>query len=986
DLDAKGREALGNLRRSGFTHIRSVCARRLYLLHGTLDLDAVEHVARALLCDPVTQTCACTPDSPALVCPEDDALSAAVIEVHYQAGVMDPVALSARKALNEHLAALSPDRPAHVDQLRTAWAYLLDGAGDDEELDRIARTALANECIETVYIRGQQRSDQRPVVMPQAKGRAFDVRTVSLRHLEDDDLDRLSRQAHLFLSRSEMETIRDYFRAKEREPTDLELETLAQTWSEHCVHKTLRSAVVYRGDDFGRAGQVEAKFDNLLGETIVAATRELNRDWCLSVFEDNAGVIAFDDDYGIAFKVETHNHPSAIEPYGGAATGIGGCIRDIMGCGLGAKPIASTDVFCVASPDYPENRLPRGVLHPARVLKGIVAGVRDYGNRMGIPTVNGAVYFDPRYLANPLVFCGSVGLIPREHIAKKPRTGDHIVVLGGRTGRDGIHGATFSSAELTETHADEFSHAVQIGNPLEQKKVLDVLLQARDHPAGCLYTAMTDCGAGGLSSAVGEMGQQLGAVVDLEGVPLKYAGLRYDEIWISEAQERMVLAVPPERLADLLDLCAAEDVEASVIGTFSDDQRLVVRYDRTVVGDLDMNFLHDGLPRIPREATWTANPASQSPKRQRRVTKPGSAPRVGPVAGASGSDEVRHAPGDLTGTLLEELSTYNIASKDWIIRQYDHEVQGGSVVKPLCGPGEGPGDAAVLRPLLDSWRGIALGGGLCPEVSEQDPYRMAVSAVDEALRNVICVGANPARVAILDNFCWGGCDTAETMGTLVRACKGAYDAALAYGLPFISGKDSLNNQFSQTAEQARLLDLPERIAVPETLLISAVGIIDDVRRCLTPDLKRPGMLLVWVARPWAACGLEQAFKTHTLVSKAVRSGEVSSAHDLGDGGLAVALAEMCIAGGLGASVQLDAINGDDPFDQLFEEYPTGYLLECADEDQARRLDAVCIGRTVAEPRLTVTTDGRVLIDADVPTLSEAWRQPLTRRMEGEPPR
>ncbi len=495
-LDARGREVLGDLHRSGFAHVGAVRSCRLYLLEGKLDRDTVEQVARALLCDPLSETCVCTPDTPDLGnTPPGASSTTAAIEVHYRPGVMDPVALSAARALNEQLAAMGRGEQMHVDAVRTAWRYRVDGARTSAELEQIARGVLANGCIETVYIRGFERCDRRPTAVPEAPRRPFELRTVALRDLGGAALENLSRTAQLFLSRREMEAIRDHFRSLGRDPTDLELETLAQTWSEHCVHKTLTSEVIYRGDDFGREGTVELRFDNLLKSTIVRATRELNRDWCLSVFEDNAGVIAFDDEYGIAFKVETHNHPSAIEPYGGAATGIGGCIRDILGCGLGAKPIASTDVFCVASPEYDSERLPRGVLHPARVLKGIVAGVRDYGNRMGIPTVNGAVYFDERYLANPLVFCGSIGLIPRERIRKEPRPGDRIVLLGGRTGRDGIHGATFSSAELTEDHADEFSHAVQIGNAIEEKKVLDALLLARDHESGCLYSAITDCGA-----------------------------------------------------------------------------------------------------------------------------------------------------------------------------------------------------------------------------------------------------------------------------------------------------------------------------------------------------------------------------------------------------------------------------------------------------------------------------------------------------------
>ncbi|MCK4658437.1 MAG: phosphoribosylformylglycinamidine synthase subunit PurS [Phycisphaerae bacterium] len=974
-LDVPSREVLGDIHRFGFEHVRAVRSCRIYLLQGNLDRDMVDDLARAVLCDPVSEVYACAPDSPdwsgtkvgrvppaappARAAGETRPTGDGAIEVHYRPGVMDPVALSARRALNERIAALNPPKPMHVTAARTARRYTITGARNAEELEQIALGVLANTCIETVCICGFDRRDRRLTTMPEAPVQPFELRTVAIRKLDGPELERLSRKAHLFLSRMEMEVIRDHFRALGREPTDLELDTLAQAWSEHCAHKTLKSAVIYRGDDFGREGEVEVYFDNLFESTIARATSKLNRDWCWSVFEDNAGVVAFDDDCGIAFKVETHNHPSAIEPYGGAATGIGGCIRDIMGCGLGAKPIASTDVFCVAPPDYPRDRLPRGVLHPARVLKGVVAGVGDYGNRMGVPTVNGAVHFDERYLANPLVFCGTVGLIPRKFIHKGPKPGDRIVLVGGRTGRDGIHGATFSSAELTESHPDEFSHAVQIGNPIEQKKVLDALLQARDHRSGCLYRTITDCGAGGLSNAVGEMGAKLGAVVDLEKVPLKYAGLRYDEIWVSEAQERMVLAVPPERLDTLLTICQAEDVEVSTIGWFTDDRRLVVRYAGTVVGDLQMSFVHEGLPKITRRATWTA-PNGKGP-----------------------ALKLKH-PGDLSRELPARLRSYNVASKEWIIRRYDHEVQGGSVVKPLCGPGAGPSDAAVFRPLLDGWRGVAIACGLCPHVSDRDPYWMAIRAVDEALRNLICVGADPSRVAILDNFCWGACDTPEALGALARACKGASDAAVAFGLPFISGKDSLNNQFSQTSAQARRLGLPETITIPGTLLISGLGIIEDVRQCVTMDLKRPGHPIALVACPADGMGLERAFVAHNSVSRAIRAGGVSAAHDISDGGLAVALAEMCIAGNLGLRVDLGQAYGDDPAARLFEEYPTGYILECASGDIIRGVGGVKLGEVTQTPELVITSGGKPIIELEVEVLARAWREPFTHVAGGCP--
>ncbi|HOW18272.1 MAG TPA: phosphoribosylformylglycinamidine synthase subunit PurS, partial [Phycisphaerae bacterium] len=650
--DVCGRSVLQDVHDYGLTGVCEVRSARLFFLRGDLDAEAVERIGAELLADPVTEVFDVEPTGQT---GKPASTQEPVIEVHLKPGVMDPVAASTITAIR--------DMGLCVEAVRTARRYTITGAAGPDELEFIARRILANDCIEEVYIHGFERHDEPGDVFRRAPIRPFELRHVALRDLDADALRRLSREAHLFLSLEELRAIQSHFREAGRDPTDLELETLAQTWSEHCVHKTLKSAVVYRGEpmpntwsaaspsppsslgetalrkETPRRGEVEIKYDNLLRDTIARATHELIADgratWCLSVFEDNAGVIGFDDQYGIAFKVETHNHPSAIEPYGGAATGIGGVIRDIMGCGLGAKPIANTDVFCVGLPDFPIDRLPTGVLHPRRILKGVVAGVRDYGNRMGIPTVNGAVYFDPRYLGNPLVFCGCIGLIPRDRIRKRANPGDLVVVVGGRTGRDGIHGATFSSAELTDSHADEFSHAVQIGNAITEKKVLDTQLQARDYAGGCLYTACTDCGAGGLSSAVGEMGAEIGAIVDLEKVPLKYAGLRYDEIWISEAQERMVLAVPPANWPKLKAIFDAEDVEATVIGTFGNNARLTMRYEGRVVGDLSTEFLHHGLPKTQKTAIWSAG----TPKLR--------AVREGPHATADPVEELKRRLSDL---------------------------------------------------------------------------------------------------------------------------------------------------------------------------------------------------------------------------------------------------------------------------------------------------------------------------------------------------
>jgi len=769
-----------------------------------------------------------------------------------------------------------------------------------------------------------------------------------------EELDRLSREGQLSLNREEMLAVQRHYRELEREPTLAELETIAQTWSEHCKHKTLTGIVEFEGQ----------RIDNLLKSTIAFATHQLAKPWCWSVFVDNAGVVEFEGDHGVCFKVETHNHPSAIDPYGGAGTGIGGVVRDILGAGLGARPIANTNAFFVGPLDMAERDLPKGTLHPRRVLRGVVAGVRDYGNRMGIPTVNGGVWVHEGYVANPLVYAGTVGLLRREHVEKHVQPGDLIVAVGGRTGRDGIHGATFSSIELSEDSETLSSHAVQIGDPVTEKGVLDCLLAARDRG---LYRAVTDCGAGGFSSAVGEMGEHTGAEVHLERVPLKYPGLASHEIWISEAQERMVLAVPRERVEELLALFAAEDCEAVVIGHFTDTRRLELYDGGQKVGSLSMEFLHDGTPRPVRRAEWRAPD----------LADPGCPPSLDPTA-----------------DLCALLGAPNVASREWIVRQYDHEVQGRSVVKPLVGErGDGPGDGAVIRPLPHSRRGLAITCGACPEYGHLDPYALATAAIDEALRNAVAVGADPSRAAILDNFSWGNCNMPDRLGALVLAAFGCRDAALAYGTPFISGKDSLNNEY-------RVGD--RTLSIPPTLLISALAPVPDVTRSTTMDLKAPGNLVFLVGATDGRLGgshyhrlrgvaggtvprpdLQRAPQLMAALHGAVAGGLVRACHDLSEGGLAVALAEMAFAGGVGADVAVEPVpvtSGDGFAAALFAESPTRWLVEVEQHHEAAFRAALggmpCtrLGTTTASGRLVVRdAAGAARIDVALERLSRAHK-------------
>jgi phosphoribosylformylglycinamidine synthase subunit PurSL len=906
--------------------VGTISASRIFLIDTDADLAGVRKIAGQLLADRVVE-------SAEVFSGRVDDSGHSRIEVHLKPGVMDPVAASTEMAIR--------DMGLPVRQVRTGRAFVIAGEIDRAELQRIASRVLANGVIESVHF-----EPFCPSKFETGHEYQFELRRVNLRNLSDEQMKVLSREGHLFLSLAEMKAIQTYFRQQEREPTDIELETLAQTWSEHCVHKTLKSAVEVEVRDEKDQKIETRKYSNLIKETIFSSTMALmsdGDDFCLSVFKDNAGVVSFDETDAVCFKVETHNHPSAIEPYGGSATGVGGVIRDVLGTGLAARPVANTDVFCVAMPDY-SNALPKGVIHPKRILQQVVSGVRDYGNRMGIPTVNGAVYFDDRYLGNPLVFCGCVGLIPRNKIDKSAGEGDAVVVLGGRTGRDGIHGATFSSAELTDTHADEFSHAVQIGNAITEKKVADVILTARDRE---LFSAVTDCGAGGLSSAVGEMAEKTGATVDLEKVPLKYDGLRYDEIWISEAQERMVVSSPQKHVQALLELAQSEDVEATVIGTFgTPNKELVLNFRGQEVGRLAMKFLQDGLPMPARKAIVT-------------VKARGAEPADRPLA-----------PAAMKQRLLATLAHPNIASKHWIIRQYDHEVQGGSVIKPLVGPMQiGPSDAAVIRPKLGSQRGVALGCGFCPHI--EDPYEMALASIDEAVRNVVAVGANPDRVAILDNFCWPSVDDERTMGTLVRACEACRDAALAYRIPFISGKDSLHNQFTNQ-------ETGQVLRIPRTLLISAIGVIEDVRKCVTMELKSTaGKVALVEAASGEAADLAA---THRAIAKLIASGKVAACHDVSDGGIAVAAAEMCIASDKGMLASGEILSGEG----AFGEKPGRYLIELAEGgsiDEARKQFTGAgsvrdFGQVQEMRKFSILTDKQRVLEVGIEDLRAAWRGTL----------
>jgi phosphoribosylformylglycinamidine synthase len=779
----------------------------------------------------------------------------------------------------------------------------------------------------------------------------FELYEISLLEADDEQLLKISREMGLALNLQEMRALREYFTGKGRNPTDVELQTIGQTWSEHCFHKTFKGVIVTS----------EGEEINSLFKTYIAkASRELNKPWCISIFEDNAGIIRFEGDTAIAVKVETHNHPSAIEPFGGAATGTGGVIRDVLG--VWAEPIACTDVLGFGPLDYDFSKLPSGVKHPKYVYRGVVAGIGHYGNNMGIPTVNGAIYFDESYVGNVVVYCGCIGILPVKKYIRDANPGHVIVLAGGRTGRDGIHGVTFASLELTEESEKVSRPAVQIANPIEEEKLARAIIAIRDME---LASSITDLGGGGLSSAVGETAHKFGcgAEVMLEKVPLKYPQIAPWEIYISESQERMLLTVPPENLGKVLEAFESEGVEATAIGRLTGNGKLKITYRGYTVADLDMDFLFSP-PLTRRFAEW------KKPRYEEPIIK---------------------EPEDLTDVLLEVLSSPNVASKESVIRTYDHEVKGNTAVKPFCGRNAGPSDAAVLKPLDGSWRGLVVSCGMNPQYGKIDPYWMAASAIDEAVRNNLSVGGR--RIALLDNFVWGTPEKPDRLGGLVRACKACYRFARGFGAPFISGKDSLYNESPLGP-------------VTPTLLITAVGVIPDVRRAVTMDLKSPGDPVYILGRTYPELGgseyyklhgflgisvpkvrLEEARRTMNRLTRAIDSGCVRACHDLSEGGLGVAAAEMAFSGGLGLDLWLGKVPVSEGLTRgdyiLFSESNSRFLVEVP-EAKREEFEEIMggavysqIGWTKKERCLTIYgAKGRKVLEAEIDRMMEAWRRTL----------
>ncbi len=948
----------------GISTPKNVNIIKVYTIEGgNLSTEQLDFLGREVFSDPVTEHY--TVDAPFA-----KQFPGYLVEISFKPGVTDNVGRTAKEAINDAI-------QQEVEGVYFSSQYLIYNV-QEPEIQRITRELLANALIENWEIHngeiytGILANVPKVILNTKPTVKNYDL------NLSDEDLIQFSKEKILALNLEEMKAIRNHFQQTEEErlklglpssPTDVELECLAQTWSEHCCHKIFNAKIEYSDHEHTET------IDSLFKSCIKKATDEINSDYLVSVFKDNAGVIQFTDDYTFAMKVETHNSPTALDPYGGALTGIVGCNRDPAGTGKGFKLIFNTDVFCFASPFY-EGQIPPRLFHPRRVLKGVHKGVIDGGNQSGIPTVNGSLYFDDRYLGKPLVFVGTGAIAPSKIHGKLTHEktalpGDLIVMSGGRIGADGIHGATFSSLEINE-HSP--ATAVQIGAPIVQKNMLDFLLEARDLD---LFNAITDNGAGGLSSSVGEMGETIGARLDLEKAPLKYPGLMPWEILVSEAQERMTIAVPPHKLQEFMDLSDRYDVESTVVGSFNESHHFQLYFNGKLVGNLAMEFLHDGVPQKQMIGKWSP-PLIPKPHWE--------------------------IPQNYTETLKHLLGRLNICSmEEAIVRAYDHEVQGASIIKPFMGiANDGPSDAAVIKPLFDKWEGLAISHGICPRFSDIDTYHMVANTIDEAIRNAVCAGANPDYMAGLDNFCWAMGyskeDEIKYTGDLVRANKALYDYTTAFGVPCISGKDSMRNDYKIGNT---------KVSVPPTLLYSLVGKVPDVRKAISMDVKQSGDLVYVLGLTHNELGASEYFddlklqsnqvptvdapsalKRYRNLFSAIQKGIIASCHDCSTGGLAVALAESAFAGGLGLQIDLSklphSLTGEDLRNDilLFSESASRIIVTIHPTHKSEfeaifhDSDSALIG-VVRDRKLEIQGhSGEMIISEPISQLKEAWQKTM----------
>jgi phosphoribosylformylglycinamidine synthase subunit PurSL len=900
-----------------------------------------------------------------------------VIEIGFLPGVTDNVAHTAKEIIEDGLGVkFTGDEDVYTSQVT-----FIDGTISKNDAFQIA-LSLHNPLIQRSHIKTYEqfvKDGGMDIVVPRVSiHKKPNVSEVSL-DVSEEELINIgkygiknpdgSRRGPLALDLSYMQTIKNYFKKAGRNPTDIELESLAQTWSEHCKHTIF-------------ADPLDELKEGLYKTYIKGATQKIRKakgkdDFCVSVFTDNSGGIAFDDNYLVTHKVETHNSPSALDPYGGAITGIVGVNRDTIGFGLGAKPIANFYGFCLADPKidtplYRDKKKTQKMLSSRRIMNGVIEGVNAGGNQSGIPTPQGFIYFNEGYRGKPLVFAGTIGLIPRKingkdsHI-KKAKPGDLIVMIGGRVGKDGIHGATFSSVAMDESSP---ATAVQIGDPITQKKLSDALI--KEARGQLLYNSITDNGAGGLSCSVSEMAKESGGcVVDLDKIPLKYAGLDPWEIWVSESQERMTLAVSPEKWKKFEKIMKRHGVEATIIGEFTNSGHCIARYNKKTIMDIDMEFLHYGLPQ----------------KKLESIYKLPSLPKILPQ-----EDK------ELEKSFMRMLSRLNVASFEFISEQYDHIVQGNFVLGPLQGRGRINSDASVIRPVLTSQKGLVLSQALYPTYTELDSYKMGAASIDTAVRNAVAIGANPDYIALLDNFCWCESLTPSRLGQLKQTCKACFDVAVAYNTPFISGKDSMFNEFNGFDKKGK----PISVVIPPTLLISSIGVVDDFTKTVSLDAKQDGDLLYLLGETHAelagseyfdmkklngtsvpAVDLEKNKKLYKSFYKAAQKDLIASSISVGRGGLAVALARKSMGGMLGINIELTKVIGNTKRDDLilFSESQGRILTSIAPENKSefekiiKDSAFIQIGKVTKNPYISINgTKGTSVVNLKINDALSTYRK------------
>ena len=876
------------------------------------------------------------------------------IEIGLLPGVTDNVGTTVKETLEDFFRKdFSSEENVYSSQV-----FFISGKLNSDDIDKIV-DSLYNPLIQRAAVMSFDdinREGSLPRFVPKVKlVKKTAVKNISLditkkelakigsEGIENDDG---SRRGPLSLDLNEMMAIRDYFKKKKRNPTDVELESLAQTWSEHCQHTIFNDPL----DDI-KTG-IFKKYIKGATEKINTLRQAQGKSFCVSVFVDNSGAIEFDENYLITHKVETHNSPSALDPFGGAITGIVGVNRDTLGFGLGAKPIANVYGFCFADPEdktvlYRNKSKTEKLLPAKRILQGVIEGVNVGGNSSGIPTPLGFVYFDERYRGKPLVFVGTVGLIPktinqRNSTQKKISPGDLIVMVGGRVGIDGIHGATFSSEEL---NVKSQSSSVQIGDPITQKKMSDAIIkEARDRN---LYHAITDNGAGGLSSSVGEMAKLSGGChVYLDRVPLKYLGLDPWQIWISESQERMTLAIPRGKWLAFESLMRRRGVEASVIGEFSNSGKCIVEYNGHRIMDLDIDFFHNGRPKKKQKSS-------------------------GKYQVSSNKYQIFKNSTNWTQTLIDILKGLNVTSYEFISQQFDHTVQGNAVLPPLHGRGRVNSDATVIKPVYDSQKGVVLSSAIHPELSDNDTYSMASYTIDAAISSAVAVGGNPDYLALLDNFCWSSGDDPKRLYQLKQAAKACYDVAVSFGTPFISGKDSMFNDFKGFDKTGK----PIKISVPPTLLISTIGVIDDIKKTVTMDFKNPWDLVYLLGESHDAFDPVKQLALYRSVFAAIQNNYIASAININRGGLAIAVCKSAMAGILGIDIKVDK-------KILMMEFPSRILISIAPEkkeafESLLGNNALFLGRVTNNQIIKIRDmTNKVIINLKVEQALEAYKLTL----------